>query len=418
MLREDNAGSLVIKFGGTSVGDGAAFIRAAKIVAGAALNRPVAVVVSAMGGTTDTLLGHAGNVSRGSGNTKTGATRVGSIGELHRTLSERHLRAAHEAVSEEYLPEVEERISDLLKQLAEAIDSPVEKAAARRSRIAVFGERLSSTILAGAISSLGAPAEVVPADPIATDSHYAEAEVDPEDTRERCTWYVRPLLDAGRVAVVPGFGGRSPEGEQTTLGRGGSDLSATTIGRALDSGEVWIMSDVDGVLDADPRLVPDATLLPQLSYRQAGTFASLGAKVLHHKTMEPAAASEMEVFVRNTFNPDSPGTRVTSYEEDGSGIRCVALRRNMKVEGPCIGGHKSEAATVVCIGSPEKPDSARGLKSLRRAGIRPLHYGLATVGLVFMVREREAEEALRVLHGELVRGAEGNANALVGTEAV
>ena len=411
MLRENGAGPLVIKFGGTSVGDGAAFVRAAKIAAGASHERPVAVVVSAMGGTTDTLLGYVGNAAKGSERTATGATREGSIAELHRTLSERHLRAAYEAVSEEHLPEVEARLSELLKQLTEAIDTPVEKAAARRAGIAVFGERLSATILAGAISSLGTSAEVVSADPIATDSDYAEAEVDTEGTRERCTWYVRPLLDAGKVAVVPGFGGRSPVGEQTTLGRGGSDLSATTIGRALDSREVWIMSDVDGVLDADPRLVPDATLLPQLSYREASTFASLGAKVLHHKTMEPAAASEMEVFVRNTFNPDSPGTRVTSYE-DGSGIRCVALRRNMKMEGPCIGGHRSEAATVVCIGSPEKPDTARGLSALRDAGIIPLHYGLATVGLVFVVREREAEEALRILHGELVRGAD----ALVGAE--
>ncbi len=404
MLRRDGDGPLVIKFGGTSVGDGAAFVRAARIAAGAAHERPVAAVVSAMGGATDTLLGYAETVARGSDRTTTGATREGSIAELHRALSERHLRAAHEAVSEEYLPEVEGRISELLKQLTEAIVAPAPKAAARRAKVAVFGERLSATILAGAISSLGAPAEVVLADPIATDSDYAEAEVDVEGTRERCTWYVRPLLDAGKVAVVPGFGGRSPEGEQTTLGRGGSDLSATTIGRALDSGEVWIMSDVDGVLDADPRLVPGATLLPQLSYREASAFASLGAKVLHHKTMEPAVACDMEVFVRNTFNPDSPGTRVTSYE-DGSGIRCVALRRNLKVEGPCIGGHESQAATVVCIGAPEKADTARGLNSLREAGISPLHYGLATVGLVFVVREREAEEALRVLHGELVRGA-------------
>ncbi len=402
MLREERTEPLIIKFGGTSVGDGAAFVRAARIAAGAAKDRPVAVVVSAMGGTTDTLLGYAESVARGSDRTTTGATREGSIAELHRTLSERHLQAAREAVSEEHLPEVERRISDLLKQLVEAIDVPARKASARRARIAVFGERLSAAILAGAVSSIGTPAEVVSADPIATDSNYAEAEVDAEGTRERCTWYVRPLLDAGKVAVVPGFGGRSPEGEQTTLGRGGSDLSATTIGRALDSGEVWIMSDVDGVLDADPRLVPDATLLPQLSYREASAFASLGAKVLHHKTMEPAAASEMEVFVRNTFNPDSPGTRVTSYE-DGSGIRCVALRRNLKMEGPCIGGHRSEAATVVCIGSPEKADTARGLTALREAGVRPLHYGLATVGLVFVVREREAEEALRALHGTLVR---------------
>ena len=397
----------MIKFGGTSVGGGPEFVRAAKIVAGAARNRPVAVVVSAMSGTTDTLLGYAETVASDSEPTTPGAThatREGSVAGLHRILSDRHLRAAYQAVSGEYLPGVEVRISALLQQLVEAIVAPADSTAARRARIALFGERLSAVILAGAISSLGAPAEVVSADPIATDSDPAEAEVYPEATRERCTRFVRPLLDAGRVAVVPGYGGRSPEEEQTTLGRGGSDLSATTVGRALGSGEVWIMSDVDGVLDADPRLVPDASLLPQLSYREAGTFASLGAKVLHHKTMEPAAASEMEVFVRNTFNPDAPGTRVTSYE-DGSGIRCVALRRNLKVEGPCIGGRKSEAATVVCIGSPEKPDAGRGFNALRGAGINPLHYGLATVGLVFVVHERQAEEALRLLHGALVRGS-------------
>ena len=134
MLRKDSAEPLVIKFGGTSVGDGAAFVRAAKIAAGAAHERPVAVVVSAMGGTTDTLLGYAESVAKGFGRTATGATREGSIAELHRTLSERHLRAAHEAVSEEHLPEAEERISALLKQLVEAIDAPVEKAARSEER--------------------------------------------------------------------------------------------------------------------------------------------------------------------------------------------------------------------------------------------------------------------------------------------
>ena len=401
----------MIKFGGTSVGGGPEFVRAANIVAERARaakssgDLPPAVVVSAMSGTTDTLLGYVETTADDTSvtRTSTGAGREGSVAELHRVLADRHLEAARQAVSAEYLPGVERRISELLGELTWAIAEPVNDAAARRARVALFGERLSAAILAGAISSLGAPAEVVPADPIATDSDPAEAEVDAGATRERCTRFVRPLLDAGKVAVVPGYGGRSPEGEQTTLGRGGSDLSATTVGRALGSDEVWIMSDVDGVLDADPRLVPDAGLLPQLSYREAGTFAALGAKVLHHKTMEPAAASEMEVYVRNTFKPDSPGTRVTSHE-DGSGIRCVALRRNLKVEGPCIGGRKSEAATVVCIGSPEKPDAGRGLGALRGAGISPLHYGLATVGLVYVVHEREAEKALRILHGALVRG--------------
>ena len=217
------------------------------------------------------------------------------------------------------------------------------------------------------------PAAVVAADPIATDSGFAEAEVDAEKTRERCTRYVRPLLDQGVVAVVPGYGGRSPDGRQTTLGRGGSDLSATIVGRGIGSEEVWIMSDVDGVLDADPRLVPDATLLPRLSYREARVFAELGAKILHHRTMEPAAEAGIEVLVRNTFNLDSPGTRVTALEE-GSEVRCIALRRNMAVEVPCTSGHRNEAAVVVCIGSPEDADAKRGRKLLHKAGISILAF--------------------------------------------
>ena len=400
---------LVIKFGGTSVGDGAAIRRAAEIVADAARQRPVAVVVSAMGGTTDTLLGYseatakmaAEGVASGTDQTSTGATREGSIAELHRTLAERHFKAAREAVSDEYLPEVEERLLARLGELTAAISAPADEPDARRAEVAVYGERLSAEILAGALCSAGAPASVVAADPIATDSGYAEAEVDAEETRERCTRYVRPLLDEGVVAVVPGYGGRSPDGRQTTLGRGGSDLSATIVGRAIDAGEVWIMSDVDGVLDADPRLVPDAALLPRLSYREAGVFAELGAKILHYRTMEPASEAGFEVSVRNTFNPDSPGTRVTAREE-GPGVRCVALRRNMAVEVPCTSGHRNEAAVVVCIGEPEKSDAKQGRKLLRKAGISILHSGKATAGLVFLVREREAEEALRILHGALV----------------
>ncbi len=417
-------GPLVIKFGGTSVGNGAAIKRAAEIAADAARQRPVAVVVSAMGGTTDTLLGYseatakmaAEDPANSTDRTSTGATREGSIAELHRTLAERHLKAAREAVSDEYLPEVEERLLARLGELTQAISAPAEEPDARRAEVAVYGERLSAEILAGAISSLGAPASVVAGDPIATDLGYAEAEVDAYETRERCTRFVRPLLDEGVVAVVPGYGGRSPDGRQTTLGRGGSDLSATIVGRGIGSGEVWIMSDVDGVLDADPRLVPDAALLPRLSYREARVFAELGAKILHHRTMEPAADAGIEVYVRNTFNPDSSGTRVTALEE-GAGVRCIALRRNMAVEVPCTSGHRNEAAVVVCIGSPENADTKRGRKLLREAGISVLHFGKATAGLVFLVPEREAEQALRILHDALVTVPEAGALAGAGEVA-
>ncbi len=392
---------LVIKFGGTSVGGGAQFVRAAGIAVEAAKGNPVAVVVSAMGGTTDTLLGYAKMSSPWIRQSRKAETQEASVAELRRMLAERHLRAAREAVAAEHLPGVEGRVVDLLGELEEVIVSPSDNVKARRDEIAVYGERLSAEILAGAISSQNTPSEVVAADPIATDTRFGEAEVDPAATRERSARYVSPLLEVGLVAVVPGYVGRSPGGLPTTLGRGGSDLSATVLGRALGSGEVWIMSDVDGVLDADPRLVPDASLMPRFSYREAGIFAGLGAKVLHPRTMEPASEAGIEVFVRNTFASEGAGTHVTGFDP-GAGVRCVALRQNVAMEIPCTDGREGRAAMVVCIGSPDEEDLARGRRCLREAGITVQHFGIAAAGLVFLVSADVGLEALRALHACLI----------------
>jgi aspartate kinase len=361
----------------------------------------VAVVVSAMSGTTDTLLGYARMSSTWVKRTVEDETHRASIADLRRMLAERHLHAAREAVAAEQLPEVEGRVVDLLGELEEVIGAPSDNVKARRDEIAVYGERLSAEILAGAISSQGALVRVAAADPIATDTRFGEAEVDPAATRERAARYVSPLLEGGLVAVVPGYVGRSPGGLPTTLGRGGSDLSATVLGRAIDSDEVWIMSDVDGVLDADPRLVPDASLMPRLSYREAGIFAGLGAKVLHPRTMEPASEAGIEVFVRNTFAPDGAGTHVTAFDP-GAGVRCVALRQNVAMEIPCTNGREGRAAMVVCIGSPDEEDLERGRRCLREAGIPVQHFGIAAAGLVFLVSADVGLEALRALHAGLI----------------
>jgi aspartate kinase len=392
---------LVIKFGGSSVGGGAEFVRAARIAAEAAGERPVAVVVSAMSGTTDTLLGYARMSSGWVRRTLNQVSHDASVAELRRSLTDRHLRAAREVVHQGRLPEVEGRIVDLVGELEAAIEAPSENLKARRDEIAVYGERLSAEILAGAISAQGAPAAAVEADPIATDANFGEAEVDPAQTRENAARLVSPLLDDGLVAVVPGYVGRSPGGLPTTLGRGGSDLSATVLGRALGSGEVWIMSDVDGVLDADPRLVSGASLMPRLSYREAGVFAGLGAKVLHPRTMEPAEEAGIEVYVRNTFAPDGAGTHVTGFDP-GAGVRCVALRQNVAMEIPCTDGREGRASMVVCIGSPDDEDLARGRRCLREAGIPVQHFGNAAAGLVFVVAADVGLDALRALHGGLI----------------
>lgn len=423
----------MIKFGGTSVGGGAEFARAAQMVADEARRRPVAVVVSAMSGTTDTLLGYAETTSDGANRTSTGATREGSLAELHRTLAERHLAAARHAVAEPHLAQVEERVYELLGELLEAIASGGDGPEARRARIAVYGERLSACILVGAVASVGPPASIA-ADPIATDGDFAEAEVDPERTRERTAENVAPLLENGEVAVVPGFVGRSPRGEQTTLGRGGSDLSATTLGSALGCREVWICSDVDGVLDADPALVAGPRLIPRLSYREASSLAGLGAKVLHPKTMEPARAAGIEVTVRSTFDRECPGTLVCSREL-GAGVRGLGLRRGLSLaresgspQAPVFrvlgsGGRgvdyllhaeSASSAAVVCVGAPGCEELAAGISALAEYGIVVRWAGLCSDGLLFVVDDGEAREALAALHGAFTQGsrsAEANSTA-------
>ncbi|CAN5681070.1 hypothetical protein BH20ACT11_BH20ACT11_10210 [soil metagenome] len=426
---------LVIKFGGTSVGGGAEFVRAARMVAGEVRTQPVAVVVSAMSGTTDTLLGYAETTARSTGRTSTGATREGSLAELHRTLAERHLAAARRAVDEPHLAGVEGRIHELLGELLDALATGEDSAESRNARIVVYGERLSACILAGAIASAGATASVAE-DPIATDGDFVEAEVDPERTRERACEKVVPLLKDGRVAVVPGFVGRSPEGGQTTLGRGGSDLSATALGAALGSREVWICSDVDGVLDADPSLVEGARLIPRLSYREASSMAELGAKVLHPKTMEPARESGIEVLVRNTFNPECAGTRVCGHEPR-SGVRGFGLTRGFSVAlgatepsapvsrvfGSGGGGvdyllhsEGADSAAVVGVGSPGRDGLSAGISALEEAGIAARWAGLCKEGLLFVVDDGEAREALGALHHALVRESEPSAEEVYSAE--
>jgi aspartate kinase len=414
---------LVIKFGGTSIGEGAAFLRAASIAAGTAQDRPLVTVVSAMSGPTDVLLKLAEATINHSASASTGTTHDEALAELYRSLADRHLQAAREAVPEELFPKVENRLWSILEQLMEAIGAPLDDPAAHRDAVASFGERLSAEILNGAVKGFGLSTAVVLDDPIATNDDFGEAEVLAEETRQRTQRYVRPLLDASFVAVVPGYLGRTLDGAVTTLGREGSDLSATALGRALCSREVWIMSDVDGVLEADPRLIPEAGPIRYLSYREATRFATLGAKVLHPRTVAPAAARNIEVCVRNTFNPNCSGTRISGHEGE-PGVRGVVLCRGLSlthvspeatgedvfcVLGVDAKGQKvlmesapADVAAVVCIGAPTDEDLLTGLRCLREAGIRPLFAGNTSKGLVFTINDGIAETALRTLHTGLV----------------
>ena len=168
-------------------------------------------------------------------------------------------------------------------------------------------------------------------DVIVTDEQYLQAEPLMKDVRERAATVLLPLVADGVTPVVTGFIGATADGVLTTLGRGGSDYSATTLGAALDADEIIIWTDVDGVLTADPRLVPTARLLREISYNEAAELAYFGAKVLHPKTLRPVVESEIPVWIRNSFAPEKSGTRITTgghptEHEAGNNVEIRTIR--------------------------------------------------------------------------------------------
>jgi aspartate kinase len=212
-----------------------------------------------------------------------------------------------------------------------------------RDAIAGLGERVSAPLVAAVLAGSGVASEAIDATHlVVTNSHHGGADPHVDLTRERCEARLRSLLRRGVVPVVTGYIGASPEGVLTTLGRGGSDYSATILGAALDAGEVIIWTDVDGMLTADPRLVPGACTIPEISYREAAYLAQFGAKVLHPKTLCPLVQSGIPVWIRNTFAPERPGTRITPTGPSKSrGVKAVTAISDValiSVDGRGIAG--------------------------------------------------------------------------------
>jgi aspartate kinase len=296
-----------MKFGGTSVGDAVRIEKAAEIIEAAALDSRVVVVVSAMNGVTNKLLEAAVESQAGNSDAVDGILR--------------ELRARHEQAAAVLIRASAERqlIRQQMRELFREAEVLCQDAIANnrltpqmQDSIAGLGERLSAPLVASALTKRGLASEtVVATETIVTDANYGAADPDMAATRERCRARMRPLLHQGVVPVLTGFLGATRGGSLTTLGRGGSDYSATILGAALDADEVIIWTDVDGVLTADPRMVGEACTIPEISYREAADLAHFGAKVLHPKTLRPVMQSDIPVWIRNSFAPEHPGTKIT-----------------------------------------------------------------------------------------------------------
>ena len=318
---------IVMKFGGTSVGSAERISQAAALAtAAAAEGHRVVVVTSAMSKVTNSLIDAAQNASRGEWTP-----------QIRQQLFERHRDVAaavagDAARCDAAMADVDRRL-DRFEKLCFGLSMVHELTPRLLDAISGTGEMLAAPLVAAAIARQGRPSSAVDAtDVIVTTDQFGGAEPLMDETRTRMQARVRPLINGGESPVLTGFIGATVDGVLTTLGRGGSDYSASIVGAALDADEIWIWTDVDGVLSANPSEVPDARTLPEISYSEASELAYYGAKVLHYKTILPAFRQRIPVRILNSFNPTHPGTRV-SVEGDPSvpGVKAVTSIRGVSL---------------------------------------------------------------------------------------
>jgi aspartate kinase len=316
---------IVLKFGGTSVGDPEAIERLAGVVR-TRLERGALVVVSAMSGTTNTLLEIAEQASRG---------QLIVALRLVEGIRERHLRAAVALlgagpVADELCAELS-ALCDELASLAEALSVLGHLTPRSEDAIAAFGEQLSAPLVAAALEHRGLPARLLDArEFVITDDSFTRAVPQPEAIAREARRVLLPILRDGRVPVMGGYIGATAQGVTTTLGRGGSDYTAALVGAALEATAIEIWTDVDGMLTGDPRVVEGARLIEHIRFDEAAELASFGAKVLHPATIAPAVRRGIPVFIYNSRAPEGCGTRITA-DAPRRGVSAVAGKGNVTV---------------------------------------------------------------------------------------
>jgi bifunctional aspartokinase / homoserine dehydrogenase 1 len=311
---------LTMKFGGTSVGSPEAIRRTVALIqhqVGA--GNEVVVVVSAMGTNpvkvTDFLLEGAHAALAGD------ATQPREVAAFLRHVHHEAIEGVLEpgTLRSTLLAEIDAFV-ERYRALCGAVEVLGELTPRALDTIAGMGEQMSARIVAAALQSEGLPATALDAtELIVTDHHFQDATPLAAETAGRVQAVLPPLMAAGQIPVVTGFIAATADGITTTLGRGGSDYSAALLGRALPSDEVWIWTDVDGVMSADPRLVPGAHTIRALTYREVSELAYYGARVLHPRTIRPCIEAGIPLRIKNTFNPDHPGTVIVEDESPEAG---------------------------------------------------------------------------------------------------
>ena len=454
---------IVMKFGGTSVGAPDRIRAVADLVAARAAAHPV-VVVSAFSGTTDALMGGA----------RRALERDAACVRVAAAVLDRHRAAVLDllppgAGREATLAHVDGVVSEL-RAMYGGVYNLGELTARTLDAVAGMGERLSYEIVAAALRARGVRARAIDARRvIATDDAFGRARPLADEIAARAASQVRPVVEAGEVPVLPGFIGATAGGVPTTLGRGGSDWSASLLGAALGAEEIQIWTDVDGMMTVDPRLVPTARVLPLVSFEEAAELAYFGARVLHPETIRPAVERGIPVRILNTMRPDGDGTLIRPDAPAAAGEpRAIAFKKGISViliaqprmlmaygfvarVFDVFGRHRtpvdliatSEVSISLTVDEPARLADVRaelaglgdvrvldgmaivsvvGRGFVRHAGLaaRIFHairdvnvvmisFGASDVNVSFVVAEADAERAVRALHREFFEAAVGAA---------
>jgi len=337
-----------MKFGGTSLSSANKVRNVSKIVKDHSHHHQITIVASALSGVTNSLV-RLSEQAKVSSSEKI-AIELDKLSELHTNISKNSIKDSK--IKDEVLENISSTL-DELKRLLEGISALGEITPRSRDLILSFGERLAVLVIIGALKDIrvnakhfnGAEAGIV------TDEEYGEANPLMSITKMKISKTLQPLLSKGIVPVVTGFMAATQTGDITTLGRGGSDFTATILGAALSADEIWICTDVNGMMTTDPKVMPNARTIPQLSYSEALEMTVFGAKALHPRALEPAQENKISVRVKNTFNLSGPDTLISNDQsvDRGEVAKSVALIKDVamvNIEGAGMVGKPGIAAKI------------------------------------------------------------------------
>jgi aspartate kinase len=380
---------LVMKFGGVSVADGNRLRHVGDLVLHFSRDNEIVLVTSALQGVTDDLLACATKAAN--------EGKVSEVIDFMEKLTDRHNQAITDAIRDPQIAkEIGETISNKLSELEKAyigICYIGELTARSLDYISSYGEQLAAPILAGVLRDMGIPSMHYTGYEagIITDSNYGDC----RPLEKTYKLIPQRLLPLKGVPVVTGFIAKDEKGTITTLGRGGSDLSASLIGAAIDADEIWFWKETYGIMTTDPKIVPEARSIPTISYREAMELSNFGAKVLHPRSIEPAIRKGIPVRVKCTFDPDIPGTLIVHDDVPKADvIKAVTLHKNVALL------NISGAGMIGTLGV-----AARAFSALAKAGINivMISQGSSEANISMIIEERQVEKAEDALRAEFPR---------------